>query len=173
MWLRPIVSPLDQIRACLSVRSTNALCHNVKRLLMKVHFGQIYIEPGIAFPFSHHFQRRLAADITSLITPSAAFIATYGADWELMIRISAKTGIDENEIRGPSVYMADKGVEFSVFVPYDVVVRSDDIRQSSLQFILNGCREVFRQLEIDSVKVSEAAATLIKDICSDHRMFAE
>lgn len=140
---------------------------------MKVHFGQIYVEPGITFPFSHHFQLHLGTAITSLVKPSGAFIDKYGPDWELMFRISAKTSIEDNEVKGPTVYQTDKDVEYSIFVPYEVVVRSDDICQSALRFILNGCCDVFRQLEIDTTKIADAAEVLINNICSDQRMFAE
>ncbi len=140
---------------------------------MKVHFGQIYVEPGIAFPFSHHFQLRLGKELSSLIQPSTVFLQEYGTDWELMFRISAKTDIDNNEIRGPSVYKSDKDVEYTVFLPYDVITRTEDIPQAALKFLLTGCCHVFRQLEIDVAGIEDSTQAMIGSICSDPKMFAK
>ncbi len=138
---------------------------------MKVYFGQIYVEPGIVFPFSHLFQRRLSREVTSRVKPSMTFVEKYGIDWELMFRISAKTQIDEMEIRGPSVYKADKDVEYVLFLPFDVIARSECVPKSALRFLFNGFCDVLRQLDVDTADVEGASESIIGDICSDATMF--
>ena len=139
---------------------------------MKVYFGQFYIQPDVTFPFSHRLQRRLAEEITGLVTPSAIFTREYGSDWELMFRISAKTQIDDNDIRGPTVYKRDRDVEYTIFLPFDIITRSDRVPQMALQFSLKGCCRVFRGLDIDPAAVEETTESMIESICSDPKMFA-
>ena len=138
---------------------------------MKVHFGQIYIEPGVTFPFSHHLQRRLSTEITSLITTSETFTAKYGADWQLMFRISAKSKIHEIEIKGPTVYERDKDVEYTLFLPFDVIAHEDNASQMALQLLLKGCCDVFRELGFDTETIERTSESMIDTICADPKMF--
>ena len=98
---------------------------------MQVFFGQIYIKPGISFGFSHRFQTYLGQKVSALVSPSREFTERYGSDWELMFRISAKEGITENELRGPTVFRKDKDVEFTIFLPFDTIHRDQDVLQSA------------------------------------------
>ncbi len=138
---------------------------------MVVHFSQIYIQPGATFPFSHHFQRRFSDEVTERVSPSPRFIATFGADWDLIFRISAKGTILENEIRGPTVFKKDKQVEYTVFLPFDAVVQHTDVSQSALRFLIDGCCSVFAQLEIDSEPLKKSVDELIASICANPDMF--
>ena len=98
---------------------------------MKVHFRQIYIEPGVTFPFSCDLQRRLAREVSALVEPSAKFLKKYGDDFELTFNVSAKSGIDANEIRGPSVFRRAKDVEYTIFLPFDLITRDSDVPVSA------------------------------------------
>jgi hypothetical protein len=137
---------------------------------MKVYFRQVYIEPGVAFPFSHHFQRRLSEEVTALVTPSARFGKDYGTDFDLIVNVSAKKTLRDNEIRGPAVFRKTKDVEYSVFLPFDVVSNEQDVCKSALTFLLKGVCSVFEALGIDTARVAERQASLIESICSDPRM---
>lgn len=139
---------------------------------MKVHFGQIYIQPGVTFPFSHRFQKRFADDITSQVTPSTTFATKYGDDWDMIIRISAKTQIVDNEIKGPTIFRKDKDVEYTVFLPFDTISCCESAPQSALQFLLRGCCQILRRLDIDSALLEQNAESMIESICSDPTMFA-
>lgn len=139
---------------------------------MKVWFGQIYIEPGVGFPFSHFFQLRLASEVTDLVAASTKFIGRYGADFELMFRISAKQGLQDNEIRGPTVFKKAKDLEYTVFLPYDVIMRDARAPRTALEFLLKGVCEVFDRLDIDKAKLVEKQGSLIDGICSDPTMLA-
>ena len=52
---------------------------------MKVSIGQIYVEAGVSFPFSHHMQRWLSDRLSELATPGAEFLqySRYGAAFDL------------------------------------------------------------------------------------------
>jgi len=41
---------------------------------MRVYVGQIYIQPGINYPFSHIFQKWIGEELTKLIKPSEIFL---------------------------------------------------------------------------------------------------
>jgi hypothetical protein len=138
---------------------------------MMVHFGQIYIEPGVHFPFSHHFQRRLSEEITALVEPSAVFRKKYGNDFGLTFNVSAKRGISDNEIRGPAVFKKTKDVEYTIFLPFGVITRSSEAPTSALQFLLKGTCSVFESLGIGTAKIEEQRDLLIEQICLDSTMF--
>ena len=69
---------------------------------MKIGVSQVYIEVGVNFTFSHLWQIWISEQLSSLTLPSAKFLAKYGDDFELIIRISAKKKLINNEIRGVS-----------------------------------------------------------------------
>ncbi|MDR3406481.1 MAG: hypothetical protein P4L99_28615 [Chthoniobacter sp.] len=138
---------------------------------MKIHFGQIYIESGVSFPFSFQFQRHLSDEISALVAPSAKFTQDYGDDWQLMFRVSAKRGICDNEIRGPSVFKKDKDVEFTIFLPFDVIHGESGVLQSAIGFLLQGVSSVLDSLGIDVSEIQAQRGRLSESISSDPRMF--
>ena len=137
---------------------------------MKVYVVQIYIEPGVDFPFSYHLQRRLAREIRALVRPSPMFIRKYGRDFKLGLNISAKRRIKDNEVRGPTVFRKAKDVEYSIFLPFDVIMRDKKAPKTALKFLLRGIRSVLQSLDIDSGKLAESQESLIEEISSDPKM---
>jgi len=135
-----------------------------------VQFGQIYVQPGVSFPFSAGFQRRLSREVTELVEPSPKFIKKYGSDFTLIFRISAKQGLEDNEIYGPAVFRKDKDVEYSVFLPFDVIATHSDAPRYALRFLLKGVCKVFESLEIKTDKLLDKQDTLIEGICLDQSM---
>lgn len=138
---------------------------------MRVWFGQIYIEPGVSFPFSHHFQRRLSDAITALVQPSPMFLKKFGSDFKLMFNVSAKKGIERNEIKGPTVFMKTKDVEYTVFLPFEVITSTAEVPKTALTFLLRGVCSVLESLDIDTATVMQQEQSLIEQICSDTAMF--
>lgn len=85
---------------------------------MKIFVGQIYIKAGVVFPFSLRFQRWLGDALSERVEASEKFRNAFGTDFGLGFRISAKEGIDQPEIKGPTVFKRDKNVEFTIFLPH-------------------------------------------------------
>jgi hypothetical protein len=137
---------------------------------MKVYVSQIYIKPGVSFPFSHLMQRWLSAELSSLANHSTDFAKKYGAEYELMIRLSADTQTTENEIRGPTVYKKTKDVEYSLFLPYDVIIKAKGGCRGALEYILNGICRIFKLTGIDPGMLNERRESIITHICSDPTM---
>lgn len=141
-------------------------------VMMKVWFSQIYCEPGVEFPFSHFFQRRFSEEVTELAEASAKFLKIYGRDFELMFRISAKQSLEDNEIKGPSVFRKTKDVEYTVFLPFNTVMRHADAPRQALRFLLKGVYSVFDELEIDKARLLAKEESIIENVCSDPTMLA-
>ena len=137
---------------------------------MQIFFGQIYIKPGISFPFSLHFQRVLGERISSLVSTSVDFEKRYGSEWNIMIRISAKDGIEKNEIRGPTVFRKSKDVEFSVFLPFAVISTKQEPLHSALSFLFSGTYSALEALDLVTSRLRESEHTITQAILSDATM---
>jgi hypothetical protein len=146
---------------------------STQRIDMKIYFSQIYIEAGVTFPFSHHFQLYLSEKITALLTPSSEFVKKYGEDWSIMIRISAKRNTKGNEIKGPSVFKKSKDVEFTVFLPFDDIANCENQQKSAIEFLLQGLHSVLESLGISTENTTKAQANLVSAICADPKMLKE
>ena len=141
---------------------------------MTVHFGQIYIRPGITYPFSFHFQKWLSRSVSELIEPSPTFLKKYGADWNLIVRISAKADIESLEIRGPSRFPKDRDVEYSIFLqhPGSLVCTQADCLLP-LRQLLDGVQHVLRSLEIDVTRLETSKPMLLQQFSADPTMVDE
>lgn len=137
---------------------------------MRVSVGQIYIKAGVGFPFSVGMQRWLGGELSDLASDATAFAGRYGGDFSLMIRVSAETGIFENQIKGPTVFKKDKDVEYTVFLPYQAIMVGAESRRLAAQFLIDGVREVFRQAGIDTEKLDACVENLVDQLSSGEGM---
>jgi len=138
--------------------------------MMKVCIGQIYIKPGISFPFSHRFQISLGERLTTIVQPSPDFVRAYGDDFTLMLRMSAKTEIREVEVKGPTVFKDEKDVEYTIFLPYNTIKESGDVIASALRHLLIGIVTTLHALKLDAEELSKQAETFVKEVCADPTM---
>ena len=138
---------------------------------MNIYFGQIYIAPGVSFPWTIHFQKQLGETLTSLVSAGPSFIAQYGENWNLMFRISAKRGIDFSDVRGPSKFRKNSCVEYSIFLPFDQIPLGSAFAEPALRLLLESVREVFSKAGIEHVALDAAQDDLVADLCGDPRSF--
>ena len=89
---------------------------------MKIYFGQLYIQAGISFPFNSSFQRFLSEEVSKLVEMNPKFEQSYGTEYELMFRISAKKELLTNEICGPTIFKKEKDIEYTIFLPYKFIM---------------------------------------------------
>ena len=129
---------------------------------MQIHFSQIYITPGVSFDFKIALQRYLSDSISPLVTPSEKFVEKYGEEWSVMIRISAKRGSIENELRGPTVYRRASSVEFTVFLPFDQLSNASDVGRGTLVRLLDGTSAVLTRLGLDPSRFDEQVPSLVR-----------
>lgn len=137
---------------------------------MEVAIGQVYIRPGVNFPFSFRMQVWLSKKLTSAATKADAFEKKYGAGFSLMINLSAKTQISANEIKGPAVFKKDKDVEYTLFLPFDVIRAAEESRQAAAEYLLTGIHSIFEKVGIDTIKLDKKKTSIIDNLCSDPTM---
>lgn len=137
---------------------------------MEIFVAQFYIVPGVSFPFTHIFQKYLSKTLSELTVPSKTFEKQYGIDWKLIFRMSAKTSLTKNEIRGPTLFDDDKHVEYTVFLPYDEIIRLPHPSRSAVEFLFNGICEVLKSLDICTEKLRNSEEAVIAKILSDSSM---
>jgi len=84
---------------------------------MRIHVGQIYVEPGVAFPFTHVFQKHIGDLLTNAAVQKDAFSDRFGSDYDLIFNLSAKKCLVSPEVKGPAVFKRHKTVEYTIFLP--------------------------------------------------------
>jgi hypothetical protein len=140
---------------------------------MNVYVAQSYFKPGAKFPFSHRMQVWMSKELSSLAKHCTEFERKYGAAYELTIQLSADRQTRDNEIRGPAVYKKTKDVEYTLFLPYDVIIESEGGCRSALGYFLNGISRIFELTGIEPAMLDERRGSIITHICSDPTMLDE
>ncbi|MBK6683457.1 MAG: hypothetical protein IPG45_03220 [Deltaproteobacteria bacterium] len=137
---------------------------------MNVSFRQVYLKPGISFPFSHLMQIRLSAEVSALVEASPAFLSKFGPDWELVVNVSAETTTDANVLKGPAVFKRAREVEYTVLLPYDAVPRNAGGCRKALELLIEGIRSVLERLDLDTQQFEAKAPSIVEAIASDPTM---
>jgi hypothetical protein len=138
---------------------------------VKIYFGQIYVEPGISFPFTHEFQKFLSQEVTSIVFPSSKFIHDFGEDWDLIFRISAKQKLENLEVRGPTKFNKDCDVEYTLFLPFDRLMNSSHTNVDAFETIFDGVLFVLESLNISVLDLKSKREELLEIIIKDPKMF--
>src|SRR5687767_1386030 len=157
-------------RPTLADRRLAAVGLSAELQAMKVWIGQIYVKPGVEFPFSHHMQGFLSDELSALATDASTFKERFGAGFHLMITVSADTKIADNRLKGPTLFKKDREVGYSVFLPYDVISRAPSPLQAAAEFLLSGVEKVFEELGIGAPKLEKKKAAIIKRLSTDPKM---
>lgn len=138
---------------------------------MRIYVSQIYIEVGVEYPFSHHFQRYLSEELTRWVTPSESFVNDYGEDYDVIFNVSAKAGITQPQIMGPTIFAKDKDVEFTIFLPFEKSeARGQKAYRRVLRQLVYQVVEVLRRLDMDVSRLSEEIDRIVDRIVGDPRM---
>lgn len=137
---------------------------------MNVHIGQVYIDVGVKFSFNHIFQKHLHSVLTENTIPSSSFLKKYN-DYEFTFRMSAKKGIIDNELKGPIVFKRDKDIEYSIFLPYDIITQNDNYHYWALKYLFKGIFEIYDKYEFKYDYLKKNEEQIIKSIISDKEMF--
>lgn len=137
---------------------------------MNIYVSQIYPEAGVNYPFTHRFQQFISKALTNRIASSESFVRQYGDDFDLIFRMSAKSGIQEPEIKGPTVFRRDKDVEYTVFLPYGGNAHDLNSLGEVVSSLISAIIDVLDDLGFDTTNVSSDSAELIKQITGDAGM---
>jgi hypothetical protein len=139
---------------------------------MNVYFSQIYVESKACFPFSHFFQKLLSQEVSAVTQVSEKFIKLYGVDYALMFRISAKSLLEKNEILGPTVFRKTKDVEYTIYLPFDLIMKHADVPRVCIQFLLQGIYDVYDRLGLEKSALLAKQDEILEMICCDATMLA-
>jgi hypothetical protein len=166
---------------------------------MRVFICMFPVEHGAYIPFNHIFQKYIAEQVTALVDPSPWFVAKYGEDWRLMFRISSNWSPDDEdmdravqlsdsekvklaryrsftleplrvELRGPTVYKKDQEVEYSIFLPFRLVIESEHPPATALEYIFAGVYTVLEKMQIDTSRLRTEQDRVVQHGCSDATM---
>lgn len=137
---------------------------------MKIFVGQIYIEVGINYPFSHIFQGWISEQLSSLVTSSQKFDEKY-PDFNLVFNLSAKAELTSPLIKGPTVFRKTKDVEYSIFLPYFEHDWSDPrTLRKPLRSFLDAAATLLQSLGADVSELQARSESLIDHILADPEM---
>jgi hypothetical protein len=117
-------------------------------------------------------QRWLSHELTAVAESVDEFLVKFGEGFSAVVNISAKTGIVEPEIRGPTVFKRDKDVEYTLFLPYDVIMRQHDSRRMAARYILSGIRAIFERAGIGLEQLDATMNALTEHLSSDPSMLS-
>lgn len=139
---------------------------------MNIYVVQIYIEAGASFPFSHVFQRYIHNRLSSLVDGWGRNAGHYGPDFGLIFRMSSKSDLATTEIKGPTIFKRDKSVEYSIFLPSNLLGnRSTDDYRAVLRALMDGIVTVMDGLGINTEKVKVESEDIVDLIVHDPAMY--
>jgi len=110
---------------------------------------------------------------TNATTPSEAFKERFGEEWDLGFNVSAKQGIGHTEIRGPQRFKKDKEVEFTMFLPYDVVQLQQEPLRAAMVLTVEATIQVLQRLQIDTGRISADADRFIEHLMAGRGVVKE
>lgn len=140
---------------------------------MKISFTQAYITPGINFPFSHHFQKRISNQVSSSISDAQMFYEKYGQDFSMSIYISAENSTVGPRVVGPGVYRKGKEVEYTIFLPFDAIYRSNDSIGFAIEYLFDGIEIIMKKARMETRDLDLKRAELIHAIRTEENLLAE
>ena len=73
-------------------------------------------------------------------------------------------------IRGPSIFRKKKDVEYTLFLPYDVIIEAPNECRVAMEFILRGIIGILAAVHIDAKGLEAQQSYLIDHACSDPTM---
>jgi hypothetical protein len=112
----------------------------------------------------------LTNELSGVCEDAVEFFERYGENFDLVIRISAQNQITGNLLKGPTIFEEEEDVEYTLFLPYDVIIQSADGRRAAATFLLEGIRAVFERVGIRTARLNERTELLLERLCSDPAM---
>ena len=140
---------------------------------MTIYLTQIYVEAGANFPLSHHFQLLAGKLLTDAFCLPPPFVAKYGSDFALVLRMSAKSSLQVVEIVGPTVFKRDKTVEFTIFIPFRKVPFDKTVFREVITLLMEGINQVFIRIGVGNEEITERLTLCAERILSADNMRQE
>lgn len=86
--------------------------------------------------------------------------------------MSSKSNLQQNEIRGPTVFKKNKSVEYTIFIPFCIIGnRSLEDFLLVLQYLFEGIILIMKNIGINTDKIEAQKDDIIMTILNDGDMF--
>jgi hypothetical protein len=131
---------------------------------MKVYFTQTYADVGVNFDISHKVTSELTDRVNKELVDENVFELKHGEDYKLGFVMSAKKGIDDTVIKGPSISGRYKTVEYILYLPYEKVMESPDRLRTILCYVSKGVTSVLSSYIPTSRRIEVLLSDLIREI---------
>jgi hypothetical protein len=140
---------------------------------MRIYVSQIYVEPGVSYPFTHVFQKYLSALASEDTNGTEQFSSNYGEDYDLVFNVSAKTGLNSPEVKGPTVFKREKTVEYTIFLPFErKVAVNDESLSSTLRMLLSSMNAVLIELGMNTNRIANDPLGIARSVLEDPKMLS-
>lgn len=132
---------------------------------MKISFVQMYSEVGASFdrldgPLLQTIVSRLNSLKKNIDQLTSKFEVR---DFKLLLTLSAKTNLDQLEIKGPTIWRKENSVGFSLFIPWRKTNDFIDEIEYILPWISKGIISVLAKYGVDGQGVDEVIQEIIEE----------
>ena len=135
---------------------------------MRIYVSQVYVQPGVRFPFSALFQKRIGEELTSRVTVTDRYLNSEFRDFSFIFNMSAKAELQKPEIKGPDKNKRDKRIEYSVFLPHSSELAGTSLgRQASLEALIESIAATVQAYGIDVSKLRADTSSIAEIIAAD------
>jgi hypothetical protein len=131
---------------------------------MKVYFTQIYADVGVNFNISYKVTNELTDRVNKELIDENVFELKHGEGYKLGFVISAKKGIDDMVIKGPSTSGRYKTVEYVLYLPYEKVMESPDQLRTILHYVSKGVTSVLSAYNATSCGIDVLLSDLTREM---------
>jgi hypothetical protein len=133
---------------------------------MKFAFLQLYSEPGVSFErLDGPLLQALGNSLTHLNQSIDALSQKLGGDdFKLLLTLSSKSGIDEVEIKGPTLWPKKKTAGYSLFIPWQAATNFQEEVEHVLPYIGRGVREIYKRYGVSVGGIDEVIQTVLEEV---------
>jgi hypothetical protein len=101
------------------------------------------------------------------------FSSNYGEDYDLVFNVSAKTGLNSPEVKGPTVFKREKTVEYTIFLPFErKVAVNDESLSSTLRMLLSSMNAVLIELGMNTNRIANDPLGIARSVLEDPKMLS-
>lgn len=129
---------------------------------MTFRLGVIFPEVGVDFPISFKVNQFLLDKLIADLPKECQRVEVDGKPFSLGVVISTRKNKTDLSIQGPSVSRKHKMVDYTIWIPFQKVIKSSNVLKTYLDYISEGIVLVFEELNYDNKKLILKIITEVK-----------
>ncbi|HEY5750637.1 MAG TPA: hypothetical protein VIU12_31460 [Chryseolinea sp.] len=134
---------------------------------MSFGYGTIYMEEGVVFPISYKIGDLIIDEMQARLPKESQQVVVKGEPFSLGVVISTKKSKTELSIQGPSISKKYKMVDYTLWIPYEKVIKSKNIPNAYLDCVCEGIILVFKEYQYDSSIVTKIFSDIKKEVLNN------